>query len=118
MDMKLREMSLEEFKRWPRSQGPVPLGEEVIRLHCWNHKKMNWYLTEYDIINRRFYGFFESRSEGISSGAYPLEELLSYGRRGEPWEVMVDEGWMPVKAKEIEALKGYISMMTTLPDLM
>ncbi len=94
------------------------IGEERIYMHISNEKKMHWYLAEYGPIGRRFFGFFEDRSNGISSGFCTLEDLLKLSKKGGSWEPMVDENWKPVAAKEISSLQGYIKMMICPPDIM
>ncbi len=94
------------------------IGEERIYLHLSNRKKMHWYLAEYGPINRRFFGFFEDSSDGISSGFRTLDEILGFAKKGYAWEPMVDDGWTPLAAKEIPSLQGYIRMMVCPPDLM
>jgi len=117
MSRRIKEFSAKDFEKLPMiNDDHSSIGEEWIYLHLWNHKKMNWYLAEYGPINKRFFGFFENRSDGIASGLCTLDELLSFGRRGEAWEVLVDEDWKPIVAKEIAQLKGYINMMRCPPD--
>lgn len=117
MSKRLKELSLKDFEKLPTIAGDhFCIGEERIYLHLLNGKKMHWYLAEYGPINRRFFGFFENKSDGIASGFCTLEELLSLGKRGEAWEVLVDDGWKPTMAKEIDPLKGYINMMRCPPD--
>ena len=84
------------------------MGDEVIRLHLFNRKKMNWYLAGYSPISRKFLGYFENPMDTMTSGFFSLEDILSYGKRGEEWEPLVDENWKPVKANEIAKLQGYI----------
>lgn len=117
MSKRLRDLSQKDFEKLPNVAGDhFCIGEEWIYLHLWNGKKMNWYLAEYGPINKRFFGFFENRSDGISSGFCTLEDLLGYAKRGGSWEVMVDESWKPTVAKEIPQIKGYIDMMRSTPD--
>jgi hypothetical protein len=119
MSRRLKELSPRDFERLPTiAEDHFCIGEEWIYLHLWNRKKMNWYLAEYGPINRRFFGFFENKSDGIASGFCTIEELLSLEKRGEAWEVLVDEDWKPTVAKEIATLKGYINMMRSPPDIM
>ncbi len=79
---------------------------------------MHWYISEYDRINQRFFGFYENKSDGISSGFCDLNDILAYTKKGESWEPMVDDEWVPVAAKEITSLLGYINMMKYAPDAM
>ncbi len=92
------------------------MGEEMIYLHLFNRKKMNWYLAEYSPISRKFFGYFENPKDTMTSGFYTLEDILSYGLKGEGWEPLVDEGWKPVLAKEILQLQGYIEFVKHGPD--
>jgi hypothetical protein len=92
------------------------IGEERIYLHLWNRKKMHWYISEYDRINQRFFGFYENKSDGISSGLCNVKDILAYSKKGEAWEPLVDDEWKPVAAKEIVSLQGYINMMRCPPD--
>jgi hypothetical protein len=92
------------------------LGDELIHLHLWNAKKMNWYLAEYNPISKKFFGYLEDPRDTLSSGSYSLQEILSYGKRGDDWEPMVDETWKHISAKEIVRLKGYIELMSTGAD--
>ena len=118
MDRKLSEVSLEEFKRLPRITNRNWLGEEWIHIHIWNpKKKMHWYIAEFDPEKLFFYGFAENRSEGITSGNYPLEDLLAYGRKGRDWELQIDENWKPVYSKQIPYVREYVQLMTGLPDI-
>ena len=94
------------------------IGEERIYMHLLNKKKMHWYLAEYGPIGKKFFGFYEDRSNGISSGFCSLEDLLKFCKKGDPWEPIVDENWKPVAAKEIPSLQGYIKMMICPPDIM
>ncbi len=84
------------------------MGDEVIRLHLFNRKKMNWYLVGYSPISRKFLGYFENPMDTMTSGFYALDDILSYGNRGEDWEPLVDENWKPIPAKDIPQLQGYI----------
>lgn len=83
-------------------------GDEVIRLHLYNRKKMNWYLAGYSPVSRKFLGYFENPADTMTSGFYTLDDILSYGKKGEDWEPLVDDSWMPVPAKDIPQLQGYI----------
>lgn len=119
MSKRLKDSSIKDFEKLPTiNEDHFCIGEEWIYLHLWNGKKMNWYLAEYGPINKRFFGFFENKTDGIASGLCTLDELLSLGKRGEAWEVLVDESWKPIVAKEISQLKGYINMMRCPPDHM
>lgn len=84
------------------------MGDEVIHLHLYNRKKMNWYLAGYSPVSRKFLGYFENPMDTMTSGFYALEDILSYGKKGEDWEPLVDEDWKPVQAKDIPQLQGYI----------
>jgi hypothetical protein len=117
MNRKLSELNPDEMTRLPRISNRNWIGEEKIYLHLWNSKKMNWFLAEYDSISRKFFGFSENRSDGISWGEFYLDDLLGYAKKGSAWEILVDENWTPVYSKEISALQGYISMILTLPDI-
>lgn len=117
MSRRVKDLSPKDFEKLPIiNDDHWSIGEERIYLHLTNSKKMHWYLAEYGPINRRFFGFFENKSDGIASGFCTLDELLSLGKRGEAWEVLVDESWKPTVAKEIVQLKGYINMMRCPPD--
>jgi hypothetical protein len=94
------------------------IAEERIHMHLYNEKKMHWYLAEYGPIGKRFFGFFQDNSNGMSSGFCSLEDLLKLCKKGGPWEPMVDENWKPVASKEIPNLQGYIKMMICSPDMM
>ena len=93
------------------------IGEERIYLHLFNKKKMHWYLAEYGPIGKKFFGFFENKSDGLASGFCTLDEILACGRKGNEWEPIVDEEWKPVAAKEIPILIEYIKMMIIQPDI-
>ncbi|MGA9098240.1 MAG: hypothetical protein WB392_04835 [Methanotrichaceae archaeon] len=84
------------------------MGDEIIRLHLFNRKKMNWYLAAYSPVSRTFFGYFENPMDTMTSGFYALEDILSYGKKGEEWEPHVDDSWKPVPAKDILKLQGYI----------
>lgn len=117
MTKKLRDLPSYELEKLPRiSQAHPNLGEETIRLHLSNAKKMNWYLAEYNPVSRKFLGYFEDPNDTLSSGSYSLEEILSHGKRGGDWEPMVDEGWKPKPAREIAKLQGYIELMSSGTD--
>jgi hypothetical protein len=116
MDRKLAELSLEEFKKMPRLSKCICIGKEKIYAHFKNAKKMDWYLAEYDLVNKRFYGYQAGGSDGISSGVFDLEDLLKYSKKGQKWELIVDDGWKPAFAEDIPQLQGYIGVMRTLPD--
>ncbi len=93
------------------------IGEEIIYLHLFNKKKMHWYLAEYGSIGKKFFGFFENKSDGLSSGQCSTEEILYWARKGEAWEPMVDEDWKPMIAREIPILTEYVKMMICQPDI-
>jgi hypothetical protein len=116
MDRKLSELGYEELTRLPRISDRNWIGEETIYLHLRNSKKMEWYLAEYDHTRRKFFGFSDNRNEGVYWGLIEIDELLSYGRKGRDWEVLVDADWKPVKSKEIPALQGYIGLLISMPD--
>lgn len=77
---------------------------------------MHWYLAEYGPIGKRFFGFFEDRSNGISSGFCSVEDLMKLCKKGGQWEPQVDENWKPTEAKEVATLQGYIKMVICPPD--
>ena len=79
---------------------------------------MHSYQGEYGLIGKKFFGFFEGPSNGMSSGFCGLDDLMKWSRKGGPWEPLVDENWKPVAVKEIPNLQGYIQMMVGLPDMM
>ncbi len=116
MDIKLSEFPQEELTKLPRISDRNWIGEETIRLHFWNSKKMDWYMSEYDQSRRKFFGFLDSRIDGFYWGLFSQDDLLSYKKKGTGWEVIVDGSWKPIKSKDIVALKGYISHMLCLSD--
>lgn len=87
-------------------------------MHLSNGKKMHWYIAEYGPISKKFFGFFEDKSNGMSSGFCCLDDILSFEKKGVHWIPMVDEDWKPMAAKEIPSLQGYIKMMVSSPDMM
>ncbi len=93
------------------------IGEEIIYMHIFNKKNMHWFLAEYGTISKKFFGFFENKSDGLTSGQCSSEEIAYWAKKGEFWEPMIDEDWKPVAAKEIPILTEYIKMMIYLPDL-
>jgi hypothetical protein len=110
MSLRFKDLSSAELAKLPKiMKDHFSIGEERIYLHLINRKKMNWFISEYDPIKKLFFGFYENRIDGISSGFCMLEDILSYSRRGGDWEPMVDECWKPVAAKEIPLLQGYIN---------
>jgi hypothetical protein len=91
MAKELREMISSELNKLPKiSQDHSNLGDEIIYLFLWNLKKMNWYLTEYDPISKKFFGYLEDPGDTLSSGSYSLGEILSHSKRGDDWEPMVE----------------------------
>lgn len=119
MSRKFSELTPGDLAKLPKlSQDHFCIAEERIHLHLYNEKRMNWYLGEYGSIGKRFFGFFEDPSNGMSSGFCSLDDLMKWSRKGGPWEPMVDENWTPVAAKEIPNLQGYIQMMVSPPDIM
>lgn len=92
------------------------IGVEWIYMHLSNQKSMHWYISEYDRINQRFFGFYLNKSDGVSSGFCSMQDILKYSKKGGAWEPMVDEEWKPVAANEIVPLQGYINMMRAPPD--
>jgi hypothetical protein len=93
------------------------IGEERIYLHLYNEKNMHWYLAEYGPINKRFFGFFVNKTDGIASGYCSLDDILSFEKKGGHWRPMVDEEWQPLAAKEIPIMKEYIKLVVTQPDI-
>lgn len=93
------------------------IGEEIIYMHLFNKKNMHWYLAEYGSIGRIFFGFFENKTDGIASGQCSIEEILYWSKKGDAWMPMVDEGWMPMAAKDIPILTEYVKLMIYQPDL-
>jgi hypothetical protein len=116
MAKKLKDLLLSELETLPISNNHSNLGDELIHLHLWNAKKMNWYLAEYSPISKKFFGYLEDPRDTLSSGSYSIDDILSYSERGDDWEPMVDEGWKPIAAKEIVKLQGYIELMSTGTD--
>lgn len=117
MVRRLKDFSSSELGLLPNTSGDhSSMGEEMIHLHLFNRKKMNWYLSEYSSISRKFFGYFENPEDTITSGFYTLEGILSYGKNGDDWEPMVDEGWKPTQAKDIPLLKGYIEFIRNGTD--
>ena len=117
MARRLKDLSPSELGLLPNASGDhSSMGEEMIHLHLFNRKKMNWYLVEYSSISRKFFGYFENPKDTITSGFYALESILSYGKNGNDWEPMVDEDWKPILAKDIPPLKGYIEFIRNGTD--
>lgn len=119
MSRKFNELTPDDLAKLPcLSQNHYCIAEERIHMHLSNEKKMHWYLAEYGPIGKRFFGFFEDKANGMSSGFCSLEDLMKWSKKGGPWEPIVDESWKPVAAKEIPNLQGYIKMMVSSPDMM
>lgn len=116
MAKKFRDLSQEELAKLPRVSNLPSLGEIVVHIHCYNKRKHHVYLAEYTPGFKHFFAFFESRSDGIYNAVITMDELLSYGKKGDDWDLVVDESWKPAKAKDVDILKGYISMVMTPPD--
>jgi hypothetical protein len=117
MSKKFKDLNSSDLSKLPSlMDNHFCIGEERIYLHLWNRKNMHWYISEYDRINQRFFGFYENKSDGISSGLCNIKDIHAYSRKGEAWEPIVDEAWKPVAAKEIASLQGYINMMRCPPD--
>ena len=117
MSKKFKELSPKDFAGLPIiSDNHFCIGEERIYIHLYNQKNMHWYLAEYGSIGKKFFGFYENKSDGLASGFCTVNEILSYGKKGEAWEPLVDESWKPVAAKEIEKLQNHINMMKSPPD--
>ncbi len=74
-------------------------------------------LAEWGPLNKRFFGFYLNKADGIASGFCGLDDILVYERRGTSWTPMVDEDWKPVVAREIPILAEYIKLMIIQPDL-
>jgi hypothetical protein len=114
---KFTDLSPSDLTRLPNlTQFHFSTGAEWIYLHLFNGKNMHWYLVEYGPIGKRFFGFFEDRSNGISSGFYSVEDLMKWCKKGGPWEPLVDENWTPTEAKKVATLQGYIKMIVCPPD--
>jgi hypothetical protein len=93
------------------------IGEEIIYLHLFNKKNMQWFLAEYGPIGKKFFGFFENKVDGLTSGQCSIEEILYWAKKGGAWEPMVDEDWKPMAAKDIPILIEYVKLMILQPDL-
>ncbi len=93
------------------------IGQEIIFMHLYNKKGMNWYLAEYGPISKRVFGFFENKTDGLTSGQCRYEEILAWAKKGPDWEPLIDESWRPVAAGEIPILVEYIKLMILQPDL-
>ncbi|MDD1760914.1 MAG: hypothetical protein LUQ59_01650 [Methanothrix sp.] len=93
------------------------IGEEIIYMHLFNKKNMHWYLAEYGPIGRKFFGFFENKVDGLTSGQCNIDEILYWAKKGGAWEPMVDEDWKPMTAKDIPILTEYVKLMICQPDL-
>jgi hypothetical protein len=93
------------------------IGEEIIYLHLYNEEKMHWYLAEYGPINKRFFGFYVNKADGIASGYCSLDDILGFEKRGTGWIPLVDEEWKTVASREIPILAEYIKLMITQPDI-
>jgi hypothetical protein len=117
LSRKFCDLTASDLSRLPSLSGDhFCIGVERILLHLSNKKKMHWYLAEYGPISKKFFGFFIESTNGISSGFCTHEELLALSRKGEAWELVVDESWKTMAAKEIPSLQGYINMMICPPD--
>lgn len=44
---------------------------------------MHWYISEYDRINRRFFGFYLNKSDEVSSGFCSMQDILKYSKKGD-----------------------------------
>lgn len=86
-------------------------------MHLFNNEKMHWYLAEYGPINKKFFGFYVNKVDGIASGFCSLDEILRFEKKGSSWIPLVDEEWKPVPARKIPILVEYIKLMITQPDL-
>jgi hypothetical protein len=93
------------------------IGEEIVYMHLINKKNMHWYLAEYGPICKKFFGFFENKTDGLASGQCSTEEILNWAKKGDAWEPMVDEDWKPTKARDIPILTEYVKLMICQPDL-
>lgn len=118
MSRKFRDLTPADLARLPGlSYDHSCIGEERILLHLFNGKRMHWYLAEWGPISKKFFGFFENKSDGIASGFCTMDQILYYSKKGGDWEPMVDESWKPVAAREIPVLKEYIKLVVYQPDL-
>jgi hypothetical protein len=116
MDRKLRDMKSDLFKDLPAITDIAPYGSQTVYLRCYNRKGMNWFITSFDQRNMKFFAYTEDRSAGPSSAVITLKELLSYDDKGPKFEIYIDESWKPMPSKEVPEIKGYIVMMSTLPE--
>ena len=118
MSRRFRELTPGDLAKLPGlTFDHVCIGEERIYLHLFNQKKMHWYLAEYGPIGKKFFGFYENKSDGLASGFCTLDEILGCGKKGDAWEPMIDEEWKPMAAKEVPILTEYIRMMIIQPDI-
>lgn len=93
------------------------IGTERIYLHLYNKKNMHWYIAEYGSISKKFFGFYENKADGLSSGLCSYDDILYWSKKGGDWEPLVDENWTPKAAKEIPIFVEYIKLMLLQPDL-
>ncbi len=118
MSRRFRDLKASDLARLPAlTYDHCLIGEEIIYLHLFNKKNMHWYLAEYGSISKKFFGFFENKSDGICSGQCSVQEIVYWAEKGDAWEPMVDENWKPMAAKGIPILTEYVKMMINLPDL-
>ncbi len=117
MNKRFIDLTETDFVKIPKlSNDHFCIGVERIYIHLYNQKKMHWYLAEYGPIGKKFFGFYEDKSNGICSGFCTLEDLKKWSEKGSSWEPLVDENWTVVAANEIPSLRGYIQMMIASPD--
>ncbi|MBN1235887.1 MAG: hypothetical protein JW999_07555 [Methanotrichaceae archaeon] len=118
MSQKFRDLKPSELTRLPAlTYDHSCIGEEIIYMHLFNKKSMHWYLAEYGPIGKKFFGFFENKTDGLTSGQCSIEEILYWAKKGEVWEPMVDDDWKPMAAKDIPILVEYVKLMIIQPDL-
>lgn len=93
------------------------IGSEIVHMHLYNKQNMHWYLAEYGPINKMFFGFFENKEDGLTSGQCSYESIIRWAKKGGEWEPLVDEDWKPKAAGDIPVLVEYIKLMILQPDL-
>ena len=83
----------------------VPFPEKVIQLHIFR-ENAEWFIAEYDVSQRLFYGYANLHSGSPGWGYFSLDELSDCSLPSLNPDAEMDLRWKPKKAKEIPDILG------------
>lgn len=83
----------------------VPFSEKVVQMHIFR-ENADWYIVEYDPLQRLFYGYADVHPGPPRWECFSLDEIADCWLPSLSRNAELDPGWKPKKAKEIPEILG------------